>query len=864
MSRLCLLLLQLLPLTVRGDIGPDGLCALSVFSPFTTNNGTQSAVGLFTSPNTTIGHSQLAAAIMAIQQFNERNSSVVPQLAELVEDCNIQVDLEKSLLYDSGADAFGSARALYRAVEEPCAIIGPFDDSVAEQLATLAMAAEIPHVVSRAYSLGVTSETENPYTTTVYPDLLSSARQVASYLSFKERTDHVAIIYGLSDLGLQRYEALRVEFRERMIGHMGFSFAEVATELQYFTDLFPPITALREIKQRGQRTIVFCLDNPKSSLQPIADAIEELDMNNGDYFFVFHDRFDPNQYFDGANQNLTDFVKGSAWIVTVPEFHLDYTLPFGASWLSQGKDTVDTLNEVIPVEEESSPGFIFTNDDFFQTTEAEYGAGFMFDAIMAALIGACQAHRSPDGSISGSSHQAAIRNLNFTGATGTVAFGAEVSERAGTRQEGTVPWVAVNFIDDGDVDIPEFVNAEGEWQSDQGIDFVYAKERTSGPPLRAPTKANYLTKGLRVFGFTLMSIAMACGVGSAIWVFMNRKHRVLTASQPPFLYLICLGTIVQSASIFTISFDESYGWTKGQLDKACMAMPWLLALGHILVYASIFTKLWRVNKVLQFTRRKVSFVQVGAPMFLLLLGAIVILVLWTVIDPLTWERDEINEITGENVGTCESRRAEAFAAPLLAIILLPTVMTGFMAYKTKDVDEQYTEGWWIFTLITIHLQIMFVTTPVIIILNDISTSGRYLGFLLMMWSFPMSTLCSIFIPKMTTHLYAVKGWGGDGSTPKRGERGNVRVSGLTDQSSNKNKNQYHDATFSSTSKPSITGSATKAPENTARVELAGSSTFAAQQDPSTILQSSITSPLATKGEQVQEENGFHEGETAGI
>ena len=87
-----------------------------------------------------------------------------------------------------------------------------------------------------------------------------------------------------------------------------------------------------------------------------------------------------------------------------------------------------------------------------------------------------------------------------------------------------------------------------------------------------------------------MGIAMATSFFSAVWVFWNRKHRVVVAGQPMFLYAICLGSAVMCLVILMSSYDESYGWTDEMLDKACIANPWLDTMGIILIYGSLFTK----------------------------------------------------------------------------------------------------------------------------------------------------------------------------------------------------------------------------------------------------------------------------------
>ena len=276
-----------------------------------------------------------------------------------------------------------------------------------------------------------------------------------------------------------------------------------------------------------------------------------------------------------------------------------------------------------------------------------------------------------------------------------------------------------------------------------------------------------------------MSLTIVMAIVSMIWVFVYRKHKILLASQPQFLYLIGIGSIMQTSAIFPVSFDESTGWNETQLNRACMASPWLLALGYIIVYSSLFTKLWRVNKVLQFTRRKIKIRHVAWPMALLVLAALIILCLWTIIDPLRHSREEINDITGESIARCEGDYTFAFVGPLVVIMLIPTVLTGIMAYRTKDVDDSYTESWWIFVMIVVQVEVTLVSVPLIILLNNESTDGSHLGFIFILSAFPMTTLALIFFPKMVAHRNAVRGVDAC-SHIKRGERGKGRISGLDD------------------------------------------------------------------------------------
>ena len=120
----------------------------------------------------------------------------------------------------------------------------------------------------------------------------------------------------------------------------------------------------------------------------------------------------------------------------------------------------------------------------------------------------------------------------------------------------------------------------------------YYADGTTKPPelLRDTPEQNYLTSGARIFGFTLLGIAWFICIGNCIWIAVNRKHRVLTASQPLFLYQLALGSAIVVASIFPISFDESYGWSVDMLSAGCTSLPWLVAVGHVTQYMALFAK----------------------------------------------------------------------------------------------------------------------------------------------------------------------------------------------------------------------------------------------------------------------------------
>jgi hypothetical protein len=109
-------------------------------------------------------------------------------------------------------------------------------------------------------------------------------------------------------------------------------------------------------------------------------------------------------------------------------------------------------------------------------------------------------------------------------------------------------------------------------------------------------------------------------------------------------------------------------------------------------------------------------------------------------------------------------------------MLIPIVLTGVMAWKTKDVDEAYSESSWIFTLILVQIELACIGVPVIAILRTVSTAGRYVGVLVILWIFPMTTLTLIMLPKVAAYRRAIRG---TEIGYKRGTRADGRVSGVS-------------------------------------------------------------------------------------
>jgi hypothetical protein len=740
---------------------------------------------------TDTGMTHMASALMAIEHFNARNDSVVPELA-YYRDCPIQFDTEKSAIFDTQSHTHLAVETLFAQPELPCAVAGPFHDIPALELSTLAAAArKFPVTAYRAYNQRVTTDYSAPYTTLLYPDMISSAQVLVSGLLLQERTDYVAIVYSATDTGTQRRQILSLEMDANLIENRAYGF--------YSPFINPTLSAvmgirktLQKVKDSGFRTIVICMELATLELPEIAEAADDLELSNGDYLWMWFGEFDP-VYWESDDESIRKLLAGSIWPLPLESHLIDDNDKFLLAYQSQDALAVNRLNAANPIAP-GATGYRFAEADFFEKFNPDYGSGFLYDSVIATGMGACLA-LAEKGNVTVESHVRGIRSAGFTGASGVVRFNKnteanftdDASSMDGARNSSSMLWGIVNLRPPQPPSaepIPYTLTtllSEGQWIPLEA--FSYADGRDVPPDLlRREPEQNHLTPGVRAVGFALMGIALLTAVAAAVWVFLHRKHRIVRAAQPYFLYELCLGAIISASTIFPISFDESYGWSDQQLGRACMATPWLLSLGHIITYGALFSKLWRINKVLQFSRRKIEIRHVAWPSAILFIAAIAVLSLWTGLDSMTWKRVEIDSVTGESIGECQSDHFAGFIIPLVVLMLLPSLLTAVMAWKTKDIDGSYSESYWICIMNVVQLEIILVAVPMIIVLRDVSTDARYIGFILLIWTFPMSTLLLIFVPKVVAHYEATHGSGDVQHKSKRGEVQGIRVSGLIENS----------------------------------------------------------------------------------
>jgi len=286
-----------------------------------------------------------------------------------------------------------------------------------------------------------------------------------------------------------------------------------------------------------------------------------------------------------------------------------------------------------------------------------------------------------------------------------------------------------------------------------------------------------------VLGVGLALFVLSClfSVGLSIWTFiMRKKSPIVRASQPEFLQLICLGTLMIALSILPMMVQGEYRYEQdpltkqlfedepndamGSVDNACMAFWWLFGLGFILVYSALFAKIWRTKLVFYYAercqRRQVGIKDVGYIMVVLLAIELIILLSWQFIDPLEWVRMVVStDAEGfplQSVGRCESKNQQIFTITLLAYKGICLVYALYLCYVTRNMPSDFSEGKWVMASIVSIIQILILAIPILIIVENDNNSFYFIRAATMfLISCTVSSL--IFGPKVKKHYFPAEG-----------------------------------------------------------------------------------------------------------
>ena len=252
-------------------------------------------------PSISPGLLQLSTAVMAIEHFNQRDTSIVPEL-ENIQDCPIQIDYDKLILLDTETL---ESNALKKILSEkydyvPNVIVGPYNEIPALELSVMASSLRIPMISHRAMDHNFLLPNKHPMVTQVNPDLYAEVEFLGDYLVHTERKDYIAVLYAAnSDSAIQRLEAFRgVATKKWGIQNIrAFGYYSKAMPLSSEAEVPTIEEAFQKLAATGYRTVVWITSYIDDDMVPVGMEASKHGLDTGNHLWVLLAAFQVDKPF---------------------------------------------------------------------------------------------------------------------------------------------------------------------------------------------------------------------------------------------------------------------------------------------------------------------------------------------------------------------------------------------------------------------------------------------------------------------------------------------------------------------------------------------------------------------------------------
>ena len=150
------------------------------------------------------------------------------------------------------------------------------------------------------------------------------------------------------------------------------------------------------------------------------------------------------------------------------------------------------------------------------------------------------------------------------------------------------------------------------------------------------------------------------------------------------------------------------------------------SIGFSITFGTLFAKIYRVYKLFRaavdMRRIRVSIQETVLIIGGVLLIDVTILTVWTIVDPLHWNRsiltaDKFGDPLSSE-GHCESEHWIVFAGLIAILHFSLMAVACYMCYVARDIPTKFSEGKYVAIAMLSNLQIFVVGVPVLIILGS--------------------------------------------------------------------------------------------------------------------------------------------------
>ena len=287
---------------------------------------------------------------------------------------------------------------------------------------------------------------------------------------------------------------------------------------------------------------------------------------------------------------------------------------------------------------------------------------------------------------------------------------------------------------------------------------------TIGLPPKDFAEEVEVTEAGRIALAVVSGLFALCCICLCIFVYLYRDLKVWRFASPNFLFGSLIGAILAYVGIILMSADASTG--------TCTSALWLYVVGMSLILGNIFAKTYRTWRLFS-NQNHFFLVKIHdhhiLPISLVVMSlAIVILIVWTVMDAPTVHRSTKGVDDLEYVLICDSTdHGLEFFVTTVAYFGFLLLVALFLSFNTRNVGDAFNESK-VLTLCVYNLTQVLIIVIVCALALD-SPDARYILVVICLIFGVTVTIGLLFIPKV---WITVQGKGDEvSSTRTRGSTG---------------------------------------------------------------------------------------------
>eukprot|EP00516_Mucochytrium_quahogii_P004898 CAMPEP_0203750554 /NCGR_PEP_ID=MMETSP0098-20131031/4765_1 /ASSEMBLY_ACC=CAM_ASM_000208 /TAXON_ID=96639 /ORGANISM=" , Strain NY0313808BC1" /LENGTH=1928 /DNA_ID=CAMNT_0050639909 /DNA_START=418 /DNA_END=6204 /DNA_ORIENTATION=+ len=707
------------------------------------------------------------SALLAAQHYNQKDGSYASNFGELA-SCNKYLNLS---VYDSGSSGATAIGAMEQMKKDKIdIIIGPFEDEISLASAMYGGIHKLPQISHGATSSTLNDQGNYPYfSRTVATDDTAASALCNYWSSLGYR--FVAVLYEDDNYGRSYQEAVKGFCENKGITVKPFSY-------RLENDFSITNTTLHDL-EKDTLNIVLHITKASTGTELIIKEAFAKGLVGPDKQWFFSDE-SIMAVLNGLDAAYASAYDGSKIVQPVGgDEDNERFASFLNDWssFSLGKE----YTELLPSEFRPGDSFFSNHDPRSSTTVAQV-ATYEYDAVAAAVSVACSVAPlvALDTTNFPAKMQSTLPSIQVNGLTGVMGFLSN-----GNRKESTSNFQMYNLHKEEDGTFRKRIIAKYNIKSQvftfncttcQAVKYnggVSVMPVDVTPPIE---NRNYddAVKSTCLF-FFVVNISIATVF--AIWANLLRKHPVVKASQTTFLNMISLGAMISSSTILPIITDDSAnpranengGNTKA--DIACNLQVWMYCLGFMLTFCPLFLKMYRVQKIFKgdlakMVSAKISDWQLMKMCIGFVSVDIILLVLWTLIDPLKFIRDTTEFDPYGNpknsVGTCKSEYSTVFLVAISVYHIAVLLYGSKISYQTSDLNTAFSEAKYVSVAVISALQVFILAIPLLIVIAGDPISDMFVRSGVVFLN-DLSCQLVIFCPKIYFVLFGVDhdGIGGD-------------------------------------------------------------------------------------------------------